>query len=539
MNGRVVGLLASCALLALGCESRVSVGARCTTDVECPSGLVCSVGRCRTTCESAEDCESGRRCLAASGQSVCSTLPDDACVTVADCGDPAFAACVDNECRTRCTDESQCNGGECVLGGCVERPLLDTSAVGRVALPSATTTRVTVGSFVVPDPASDGSSPLLLPYDEGFADVAVVVEDTTVGEWTSHVATMQRVRTATEIVLLGVPTRIDVGHRAARPLQWSVQTLDSSDAATVAAEPMVDGRAAYLWLIETPDPLTSDDRPGQFAAFARGSEPAMSMSGDSPTQRLPGRAFIATGFGADGEGPAWGLRVVDGAVSELQIAGPGAGGLLAAHVPIAGDSARLETVGSRRAMLVRTADGLVRFLRLSGDEEILHAVFELEERSSCAPGLVDRAIVAPGNYVVATCQGARISLSRITCPVVESRALEPCEITPWLALEEPMPLASVELESWAGGVVIVSRDAQGVHLRALADDATAAALGVRYDAVLPPSYRTDALTDYALLHVRANAAVRADGAVVVVAGFYIDDNDLAQIRLGVLEVTAP
>jgi hypothetical protein len=101
-----------------------------------------------------------------------------------------------------------------------------------------------------------------------------------------------------------------------------------------------------------------------------------------------------------------------------------------------------------------------------------------------------------------------------------------------------MPPSSVELESWAGGIVLVSRDAQGVHLRPLADDASPAALGVRYDAVLPSSYRTDALTDFELLHVAANAAVRTDGAVVVVAGFYTDDNDVAQIRLGVLEVTA-
>lgn len=539
MNVRLLGVLCSCVLAVTGCESRVSLGSRCSADSECPSGLVCSVGRCRTTCESADDCESGRRCLAASGQSVCSTVPDDECLSVEDCGDPAFAACVDNECRTRCTDQSQCNGGECVLGGCVERPLLDTSTVGRVALPRASATSVTVGSFVVPEPASDGSVPLTMPFDEGFSDVAVVVEDTTVGEWSTHVATMQRVRVAAETVQLGVPTRIDVGHQGTRPLQWSVQTLRSSDATTVAAEPMVDGRAAYLWLFETPDPPTSPDRPGQFAAFARGTEPEMSMSGESATQRLPGRAFIATGFGADGEGPAWGLRVVDGSVSELQIAGPGAGGDLAAHVPIEGDSGRLDTVGTRRAALVRTSDGRVRFLRLSGDEMILHAVFELAERSSCAPGLVDRAIVAAGNYVVATCQAERVSLSRITCPSVESRSLEACEITPWLALPEPMPPASVELESWAGGIVLVSRDAEGVHVRPLADDASPAALGVRYDAVLPSSYRTDALTDFELLHVAANAAVRADGAIVVVAGFYTDDNDVSQIRLGVLEVSAP
>jgi hypothetical protein len=464
-------------------------------------------------------------------------MPDDACLRVEDCGDPAFAACVDNECRTRCTDQSQCNGGECVLGGCVERPLLDTSAVGRVALPSATTTRVTVGSFVVPDPAGDGTAPLTLPYDDGFADVAVVVEDTTERDWSSHVATMQRVRTATEVVQLGVPTRIDVGHEGARPLQWNVQTLMSSDATTVAAEPMPDGQAAYLWLIETPDPPTSDDRPGQFAAFARGAGGAMSMSGND-TQRLPGRAFIATGFGASGDGPAWGLRVVDGSTSELQIAGPGAGGPGVARVAIPDDTGRLDLVGSLRAALARTSDGLVRFIRLSGIEDLSAASFELETRSSCAPGLVDRSVVADGNYVVATCEGARVTLSRIACPAAESRALEPCAVSPWLALEEPAAVRAVELESWPGGVVVVTRDEFGVHARPVAEEASADAPGLRYEAVLPESYRVDALTDFHLVHAASAAATRGDGTITVIAGLYVDDNDVAQIRLGVLEVAA-
>jgi hypothetical protein len=263
----------------------------------------------------------------------------------------------------------------------------------------------------------------------------------------------------------------------------------------------------------------------------------MSMSGND-TQRLPGRAFIASGFGASGDGPAWGLRVIDGATSEPQIAGPGAGGAGVARVAIPNDTGRLDLVGSRRAALARTRDGLVRFIRLSGIEDLSAASFELASRSSCAAGLVDRDVVATGNYVVATCEGSRVQLSRIVCPAAESRALEACEVSPWLALEEPATVTSVELESWPGGIVVVTRDDGGVHARAVAEEASAEAPGLRYEAVLPSSYRVDALTDFHLVHTASNVATRGDGSITVIAGLYVDDNDVAQIRLGVVEVSA-
>ena len=98
----------------------------------------------------------------------------------------------------------------------------------------------------------------------------------------------------------------------------------------------------------------------------------------------------------------------------------------------------------------------------------------------------------------------------------------------------------MSLESWPGRVVVVTHDKQGVHVLPLTDDASTASVATssRLEAVLPSSYRVDALTDFQILRAASNAASRAGAAIVVVSGLYRDDNDIAQLRLGVVEVSA-
>ncbi len=522
-------------VVVLGCESRVSLGTQCSTGADCPVELTCSVGRCRSTCTSATQCGEGRRCLrGASGVSVCSTAPDDSCVRVEDCVDPAFSRCVNGSCQTACSEDAECAGGDCVLGGCVERALVDQSEVGRVALGAPGATDVSVGSFVIADP-DGGGEPLTLEHDDGFADVGVIVEDaSSMGQWAIHVATMQR--TATE---RGKPTILDVDVDGVMPLRTAIATFDGSDATTVAAEPMPDGRPAYLWLLETPDAETSDDRPGQMAFFMRGTDGTQPMNnGGNFAQRMPGRAFIARGFGMAFDGPAYGIRVVDGARSEIQITGPGAGGDLAFRMPIEGDSGRLETAGTSRAIALRTRGGEVTFLRLAGTEDLMGASFAMGT-STCAPGITDRDVIAEGTYALATCEGARVTVRRIVCPTGDSRALLECIVSTQLTIDEAEAPSAVELETLPGGVAIVSRDGAGVHVRLVSDQATSSATTVRYEAVLPVSYRVNALTDYALEHVAANGASRGGASVVMLAGHYVDDSGIAQVRVGVLEMAAP
>lgn len=526
--------LGALAVSSLGCESRISLGARCASQAECPLELSCSYGRCRETCTSATECGADRRCLAgADGVRVCSTAPDDTCVRVEDCGDPAFARCVNARCQTTCTEDAECAGGDCVLGGCVERASMDETEVGRVALGAPGPMQVAVGSFAIADPDGAGE-PLTLEHDDGFAEVGVVVEDaSSSGEWAVHVATMQR--TATE---RGKPTRIDLETVGVTPLRTSVTTLDGSDATTVAAEPMPDGTPAYLWLVETPDDPLSLDRPGQFAFFMHGTEINQTMSTDSPSRRVPGRAFLARGFGSAFDGPAYGLRMVDGATSEIQVTGPGAGGADVLRIPVDDDLGRLDTAGTARAFVTRTSDGTVRFVRLAGTENLMGASFEMG-RSTCAPGITDRGVIAEGTYALATCEGARTTVWRIVCPTGDSRALLECAVSTQLTIEEPEAPSALELETLPGGIAIVSRDAAGVHVRLVSDEATSSASSVFYDAVLPVSYRVNALTDYALEHFAANSATRGGASIVALAGHYVDDSGIAQVRVGVLDMAAP
>ncbi len=538
-------LAAMLATGAIGCEARVSLGSRCTVPGDCPSDLRCIASRCRAECTTERECEDGRRCLRGpDGVNACSTAPDDACTGVEDCGDPLFSRCVAARCQTTCVEDGDCAGGDCVLGGCVERSQLDATEVGVVAHGGSTPTALIVGSFLVPDPDAPDRA-LTLHYDEGFADVGVVVENEPAGSaWSAHIVTMQRVRIATERLDLGVPTRVDLEFVGTSVSRSAVEVLANfgKGATSVAAEPMAAGGPAYLWMIGVPDDATSPLYPGRFAMFARGAQMPMTMGHDNFTQRFPAQASIARGLGADDDGPGWGLRVVDGARSEYQVVGPMGGAGSEATIPVEA-SGPVDVEASVRALVLRDETERVSFVRLRGPELLSAASFDLGTGSTCAPGLTDRFVRTPETYVAATCEGATVTLSRIECPRDPLERLQACTITPWLTLTESEPPSRVALETWPGGVVVVSHDTQGVHVRPLSDaaDTATAAGSPRFEAVLPPSYRVDADTDFRLLRAASNAASRAGAAIVVVSGLYLDDtgdDDLAQLRLGVLEVSA-
>lgn len=110
----------TCVVLAVGCEARVSLGAACEVNSDCPADLVCRQGRCRTECNESRDCAFPLECMAdglpeAGG---CRVLEDGICRTSADCA--GELACLDDHCVQPCTDHSECsvamvcNGRYCV-----------------------------------------------------------------------------------------------------------------------------------------------------------------------------------------------------------------------------------------------------------------------------------------------------------------------------------------------------------------------------------------------------------------------------------------
>jgi hypothetical protein len=78
-------------LAAWGCETRVSLGARCASELDCPGDAVCRFGRCRAECTSAADCdEPGAFCIGAAGAGVCTVPNADRCA--ASCTDGLVCA---------------------------------------------------------------------------------------------------------------------------------------------------------------------------------------------------------------------------------------------------------------------------------------------------------------------------------------------------------------------------------------------------------------------------------------------------------------
>jgi alpha-tubulin suppressor-like RCC1 family protein len=122
-------LIAAC--LAGGCESRVSIGARCTADAECGS-LQCEYGRCRAACVLDADCGGALVC----NQGVCAE-PSESCTVGSGCL-LATLACADTICAPRC-DTTPCPSDEaCVARDgalvCVPEARADAGAMDAEAM---------------------------------------------------------------------------------------------------------------------------------------------------------------------------------------------------------------------------------------------------------------------------------------------------------------------------------------------------------------------------------------------------------------------
>ncbi|MFO0708213.1 MAG: hypothetical protein U0353_00150 [Sandaracinus sp.] len=110
-------------LSVAGCESRVSLGARCESSAQCVAGLRCQLGRCRAECVSAGDCAGGALCVGEPG--VC-TVPEDTCATAC----PEGFVCTGTLCEYRCDLAHPCRDGALcqafeATNVCVAAPRLD------------------------------------------------------------------------------------------------------------------------------------------------------------------------------------------------------------------------------------------------------------------------------------------------------------------------------------------------------------------------------------------------------------------------------
>jgi hypothetical protein len=467
-------------------------------------------------------------------------LPEEACMVVADCGDDAFVACRQGRCETGCSDDSACAGGVCVEGSCQERASLqDDEAAARVGLgaPGTLWTR----SFVVPDPEAP-SEALTLRTDPAHADLDVVAEAS--GDlWALHVATL-RTGPGTPTVV-GMPTVIDVDVTEGVPTRSFVTEHAYRGATSVAAEAMGAGPPAYLWTIEEPEPPGSDLQPLAFAFYGRGASLLQPMRTEVTENRFPPDAALASGLGVMRDQPAWGVRVVEGAESFFMAVGPSAGAGTQVNLPVAAaERGALEARGTRRAFLFRLADQRLALARLVGtnlverpDESMLTgAVSDLDASSSCTPGIADRSALQEGNYVVATCSGAIVELRRLRCSLAD--ALAPCVMTPWLQLPQDRAPVEVTLDPLRGGVAVLARSEAGVSAQLVPDDAAEGTAASGLGSLLPASYRVNALTDFVLQHVATTTATSAGRSVLAAAGLYVDDNDVAQVRVGIVSFAA-
>jgi hypothetical protein len=117
---RILAALAlACGALSAGCESRVSLGATCELASDCPSPMVCKMGRCRAECREARDCPFPLECMMENGVGGCRVPEDGSCPRgTVDCGQGLD--CVGGRCMQPCTDHTDCATAQTCepTGGC-------------------------------------------------------------------------------------------------------------------------------------------------------------------------------------------------------------------------------------------------------------------------------------------------------------------------------------------------------------------------------------------------------------------------------------
>ena len=110
--------LIALSVLALACESRVSLGGRCAQVAECATALTCVGELCREDCDGPEDCPAGQRCIAGpSGLRACSRPVEETCSATDPCNPNVFAECREGQCVTSCATGADCVSGTCDTSG--------------------------------------------------------------------------------------------------------------------------------------------------------------------------------------------------------------------------------------------------------------------------------------------------------------------------------------------------------------------------------------------------------------------------------------
>jgi hypothetical protein len=208
-----------------------------------------------------------------------------------------------------------------VEGSCLEPTLEGLGELGSIALGTPAGGAVVESSSFVLHATDNPSRPFELATASGFTDLDLAVErGATAGEWRLYAATMESPE-----ISRGLPVLLDVALRDVVADTVARAVAAGSDATSVAAEAIGDGRPAFLWVVGTPDPIDSPDSPLTFAFFQRAEEGTNVMRTDDEVTRFPAEAAIATGLGADGLGPSWGIRVASPTESYFMAVAPSGG----------------------------------------------------------------------------------------------------------------------------------------------------------------------------------------------------------------------
>ncbi|MBX7193761.1 MAG: hypothetical protein K1X94_17040, partial [Sandaracinaceae bacterium] len=543
--------------LTIGCEARVSLGGRCTSNAECSAPLACVGARCREAGAAAQAGAFGLRCVAGpSGSRACTLSIEESCGGGAPCESALFATCREGRCVTGCA-----NGDECVSGVC------DTTSGAGVCVEPLSTGGADAGPIdaAIPSDAPSGCAPAATGSARSLGEAVLGVTGATEDE------TTRWVDRGAPLTLTGtLATRLSVGIRAggmradesAAPRVVTVVSLGPRDlsldqlsafhfsifdtlATPVPSRNLSSGYDFGLTVTSGLDddlryvalrPTPSDDAP-TFAWIVsdRDGAAAVNLNSSPPYPTVVGGAALFDGPDVDGVRTLFALYYVEAdGTPRLGVIGEdlGRGNSTDRVLPAGFGAGPIALSAVAGGMLLFDPDGgdalLARCTGAMGPAPTI-SLQPIALETDLAPALV-RGIGAASYHAITSTEACdSLPIAAIQCGA-DTCTLE----APRVAVPAPRALA-FEATSWGSATAILVRTGEGARLVVLDD-----ALQIVSDRVVLAANETyEGVDPFTLREAHLASSVSGGVGALAVAGLYADAGGAVRVEVHAVRVSAP
>jgi hypothetical protein len=549
-----LGSLITLSMLALGCESRVSLGGRCSQITECATALTCVGELCREDCNGPEDCPAGQRCIAGPSRvRACSRPVEETCSATDPCNSNVFTECREGQCVTGCTAGTDCVSGTCdtsgAVGVCAE--IVSTGGVDAgidddAARTPDDATRDAGDGSCLPEPSTSSRT----IADAVFGGDATATTDTTAIWMETAGDSLDLADTFVELAI-GVYAEGAMGPGLLAAVNLGPHEMGQLEIAIRRASPFTSGSVTDVRELNAEIAMSAFSihsgpdfanlavlRPNPeslgeaFAWIVREGQAPTALTMSRST--FPGRAALLEGPDVDGAREILMLDELRAGEHSLAIVGSPYGVGNADQQTLASDwgDEAFSMSPARQAVLLRQPTSrrtiLARCLGAMDSRPLLTSS-ELTLPSDAAPALLATAS-SPSAYRAVTRSAAcdELPLADITCSGPSCSASEATT-----AIDAADPIA-FETTSWGAASIVAIVDAAGARIVVLDADGRRVTFGADADLDASEPLGLETVT---LREAHVAASVSGDVAVLALGGLYEDSEGGGHVLVRLVRLT--